>query len=388
MPATMPSVMSLVRCAPRVAPRAAAALYLAWAGQTAAQPVPTWNDVPIAAVPLDAGGTKTLLMDIFAPIGTFAGPRPVALFVHGGGWAGGDHNNAGGIFQPLRQQGFVVATCTYRLSGQAIFPAQIHDVKGAIRYLRANAGLYNIDPTRVAIGGTSAGGHLAALAGTSADEPALEGTTGGNPEWSSRLQAVVDFFGPTDIILMNPDVTDPPGSVIDHDSSGSPESRLIGFAQAGEGIGVLRANLNNPLPPFPQKAGLAASVNPITHVSGDDPPFFIAHGDQDTSVPTGQSVRLDNALRDADLRSTFTIAPGYGHGYLGASIETLARAFVITELSRCPADLNADGASDLSDFFAFLNWFDQDDPRANLNLRDGVDLADFFGFLTAFDQGC
>lgn len=348
----------------------------------------TWNDVAIATVPLDAGGSKTLRMDIYAPVGSFTGPRPVALFVHGGGWSGGNHNNAGGIFAPLRQQGFVVATCTYRLSGEAIFPAQVHDVKGAIRYLRANAATYNIDVARMAIGGTSAGGHLVALVGTSGGVAETEGTTGGNPDWSSRVQAVVDYFGPTDLLQMNPDVTTPPGSTLDHDAANSPESRLIGFSQAGQGIGVLRANLNNPLSPFPQKAALAALSNPIVHATGDDPAFFIAHGDQDTTVPAYQSTRFHDALDAVGVRNLFSIVPGYGHGSLGAATETAARAFVILELSRCTADASRDGTVDLADFFSFLTWFDQGDGRADLNMDARVDLADFFGFLSAFDAGC
>lgn len=348
---------------------------------------PTWNDVPIATVPT-ATGFKTLRVDVFAPVGPFVGPRPLALYVHGGGWSGGDHNNGGSFFNPLRSQGYVVATCTYRLSQEAIFPAQIHDVKGAVRYFRANASLYNIDPRRIAVGGASAGGHLVALLGTAGDVPGLEGTTGGNTEWSSRVQAVVDFFGPTDLLQMNPDVTVPPGSTIDHDAAGSPESRLIGFSGVGQGIGVLRANVNNPAPPFPEKAALVASTNPITHATPDDPPTFIAHGDSDTVVPLRQSRRLRDALAPLGVPVSLLEVAGGTHGPLGGAAETAARAFVVTELARCPGDLTRDGNSDLADFFAFFGWFDAEDPRADRTLDGQIDLEDSFDFFLAYDQGC
>ncbi len=126
-----------------------------------------------------------------------------------------------------------VASVDYRLTSQAglygafpvTFPAQIEDVKGAIRFLRANAGTYGLDPTRFGAWGSSAGGHLAALVGTSGGVAALEGTTGGNLAFSSSVQAVCGWFGPIDVLQMNPDVTTPPGSGIDHDATTSPESR-------------------------------------------------------------------------------------------------------------------------------------------------------------------
>lgn len=348
---------------------------------------PTWNDVPIATVPTFTG-TKTLQLDIWSPSAAFTGPRPLAIYIHGGGWQSGTHNNNAGFLLTLRNQGFVVASCTYRLSGEAIFPAQIQDVKGAIRWLRANAATYNIDPYRIAVGGTSAGGHLVALLGTSAAVPELEGSTAGALQWSSRVQAVVDFFGPSDILLMNPDVTVPPGSTVDHDAYASPESRLIGFDQPGQGIGVLRANLDNPLPPYPEKAALAALVSPLTHITPDDAPQFIAHGDRDTVVPLKQSRRLRDAYLAASLPASLTEVPGAGHGFLGVDVENAARAFIVAELSRCRSDLDRSGESDFGDFLSFFNWFESNDLRADLSLDDTLDFADFLLFFNAFDQGC
>lgn len=315
-----------------------------------AQPVqPTFNDVIIGNVPLDAGGNYTLRTDIYAATAG-AGPRPVLVWIHGGGWSGGTYNNVPAMALALRSRGITVASADYRLSQQAIFPAQIHDVKGLVRFLRANAATFNIDSERIGAWGTSAGGHLTALLGTSGDVPAAEGVSGGNPAFSSRIQAAVDFFGPTDLLMMNLDVTTPPGSAIDHDAPGSPESRLIGFDDPGQGIGVLRANMDNPNPPFPEKAALVTLANPNVHASADDPPFYIAHGTNDTAVPLFQSQRLFDALSPHIDDAAFQTIPGAGHGPLGTAVELAAREFLVMRLlPRSPGDANCDGAFDAGD---------------------------------------
>lgn len=315
---------------------------------------PTFNDVVIGNVPLDAGGTYTLHTDIYAATAG-AGPRPLLLWIHGGGWQGGTYNNVPGSALAMRQRGFHIASADYRLSGQAIFPAQIHDVKGTVRFLRANAVAYNIDPNRIAAWGSSAGGHLTALLATSGDAPEVEGTSGGNPGFSSRVQAAVDYFGPVDILLMNLDVTTPPGSNIDHDAPTSPESKLIGFDDPDQGIGVLRANLDNPAPPFPEKAALAFLTNPLNFITLDDPPFYISHGLSDATVPNFQSTRLHEALLDAALDTTYKAVPGAGHGNLGASTDQAARDFLVSRLTpRSPGDMNCDGAVTTADVQPFV----------------------------------
>lgn len=298
------------------------------AGVAVAQP--TFNEVAYGTEPVN-GGVATLTMDIYAAT-TGAGPRPVVLWIHGGGWSGGSHNTVPAHVLGLRAQGITVASVGYRLSGQAIFPAQIEDVKGAVRFLRANASTYNVDPARIGAWGSSAGGHLAALLATSGGVSELEGDTGGNLAQSSAIQAAADYFGPTDILNMNLDVTTPPGSAIDHDAPNSPESALIGFSQTGQGIGVLRANLENPLPPFPEKAHLAQLVNPITHVDAADPAMYIAHGDSDVAVPNFQSTRLKNALDGAGVAATFRLVAGAGHGDLGTQTNNEAAAFLVAQL--------------------------------------------------------
>lgn len=334
----------------------AALLSIPLALPAVAQPVtPAFNDVSLGIVPTDDGGTYELHTDIYwATAG--AGPRPIVLWIHGGGWQSGTYQQFALAARPLLQRGIHVATTDYRLSGQAIFPAQIHDVKGLVRHLRANADAYNIDPDRIGAWGTSAGGHLTALLATSGGSVELEGASGGNSTFSSRIQAAVDFFGPTDLFQMNLDVTDPPGSGIDHDAPNSPESRLVGFDGAGEGIGVLRDNINNPAPPFPEKVALVMLVNTDAHASADDPPLFIGHGLDDRSVPYHQSVRLFEALAPLGVDVTLRPVAGAGHGALGSATEEAAREFLVRRLlPRVAGDMNCDEMVDAADIPTFIS---------------------------------
>ena len=233
----------------------------------------------------------SLRLDLYLPAGP--GPHPVLVWVHGGGWQSGDKSLDSGSVQ-VRQagRGYVVASVNYRLSGQAIFPAQIQDVKAAIRFLRANASRWAADPSRIGVWGGSAGGHLAALAGTSGDVAELEGVVGGNLQASSRVQAVVDWYGPSDL----PDM---PAQALpcstDHSAPSAPEGRLLGCA----------------IPACPETARRAS---PITYVSADDPPFHIVQGTADCTVPPLQSVTFDAALRASRVVSDLTMIPGAGHG--------------------------------------------------------------------------
>ncbi len=376
---------------------ARAALVLAAAQTLLAQPTPTFNDVQFATVLSDAGDPLALRMDIYTPPGA-TNPTPLVIWVHGGGWQGGTYQTAPGLALPLLQNGIAVASVQYRLSGTAIFPAQIHDVKGAVRFLRANAATYNLDPSRFAAWGTSAGGHLVALLGTSGGVSAAEGDTGGNTGVSSRVQAVVDFFGPTDLLNMQLDVTTPPGSAIDHDSPASPESRLIGFDDPGQGIGVLRANQSNPAPPFPEKIELITLANPVEHVTPDDPPFFTAHGTNDVVVPIAQSTRLHSALSAATVDVSLTAVAGAGHGPLGTATEQAARTFILQRFATIapplPGDMNCDGAVDFFDIDLFLTALfqplvyntlqpDCDMIRGDMNGDDRLDFFDVDGFVAA-----
>jgi acetyl esterase/lipase len=238
-------------------------------------------------------GNKSLRLDLYLPEGS--GPFPVIVWVHGGGWTSGD-KQLDSDSPPLRQtaRGYAVASVNYRLSQEAKFPAQIQDCKTAVRWLRAHAAEHNLDPTRIAAWGSSAGGHLAALMGTSTGASELEGD-GGNPDQSSRVQAVVDWFGPADLLRMNADSLGFPCNLIDHNSAFSPESLLIGCA----------------VQTCAEKAGRAS---PIAYASADDPPFLIMHGLEDCLVGPKQSQRLQDALRAAGVQSRLKFIEGAGHG--------------------------------------------------------------------------
>ena len=321
-----------------------------------AQIQPTHSDLVYATL----GGTP-LRLDLYIP-NAAPQPYPVVIWIHGGGLSGGSKFPAGNAGL-LMQHGFAVASLDYRLTSQAgqyganavTFPAQIHDVKGAIRWLRANAGTYHLDPARFGAWGGSAGGHLAALAGTSGGVAAIEGNIGGNLAFSSAIQAVADHFGPTDLLNMQLDVTTPPGSAFDHDSPGSPESHLIGFDQPSQGIGVLRANQSNPNPPYPAFMTLITQANPITWVDANDPPFTIAHGTADNVVPQNQSTRMANALQAVGVPYDYTPVVGAGHGGFPVSIITDTVAFFMHELRHEPGDVNSDGSINVQDLLAVVN---------------------------------
>ena len=214
---------------------------------------------------------------------------PLLIWVHGGAWRGGDKTH----YNPKEylKAGYAGASINYRLSQHAVFPAQIEDVKAAVRWLRANAETYRLDPNRFAAWGSSAGGHLVAMLGTTGDVAEFE--VGENLEVSSRIQAVVDYFGPTDFLQM--DAQSLPDGLV-HDAPDSPESQLVGG-------------------PIQEHKERVARANPITYVSEDDSPILIIHGDQDKLVPYHQSVLLHDALEEAGIPVTLYRVEGGGHGW-------------------------------------------------------------------------
>ena len=229
----------------------------------------------------------SLKLDIYLPSDK-PKPYPVIVWIHGGGWHSG--NKKLGRRAILLDREYAVVSIEYRLSRQALFPAQIHDCKGAIRWIRAHAEEYGFDPGRIGVYGSSAGGHLVAMLGTTKNVVELEGETGGNLEYSSHVQAVCDWYGPSNLLT----IADYPSN-IDHTRANSPESLLLG--------GTIEE-----LP----EAAWAAS--PIAYVDGDEPPFLIQHGTEDPAVPFHQSVELDSALREAGVDVEFQPVVGGGHG--------------------------------------------------------------------------
>jgi acetyl esterase/lipase len=229
-------------------------------------------------------------LDLYLPAEDKA-PRPLVIWIHGGAWRGGSKDGGPRPAIQLLRHGYAVASINYRLSQHAPFPAQIDDCKAAVRFLRANASKYGLDPDHFGVWGGSAGGHLVALLGTSGDVKDLEGD-GSNPGVSSRVQAVCDFFGPANFLTIA--AQSGPGSTIQHDAPDSPESLLLGG-------------------PILDRKDAARRASPVTYITKDDPPFLIVHGDKDNVVPVGQSKELHAALQKAGVDSTLMIIPGAGH---------------------------------------------------------------------------
>ncbi|HYR28842.1 MAG TPA: alpha/beta hydrolase [Thermoanaerobaculia bacterium] len=230
-----------------------------------------------------------LLLDLRVPDGP--GPHPVILYLHSGAWITGDRTGGPAIRQAKR--GYAVASAEYRLAPQHIWPAQVEDAKAAIRWLRAHASRFNLDPNRIGVFGASAGGHIASVLGTSGGVASLEGLGHGNPQFSSRVKVVVDLFGPTDLLKIEEQKL--PCIPLDGNSPNMPPSLLMGC-------------------PIQQCKEKTATANPITYVTKDDPPFLIMHGLLDCLVPWKQSAILHEALEAANVDSRLILIPNGDHG--------------------------------------------------------------------------
>lgn len=261
------------------------------------------NTLPVEKQYLDiayASGSSAQKLDIFLP-DTMKTQNPVVVWVHGGGWKSGDKTEFRNTnrLKELRKRGYVVVVINYRLSGEAKFPVQIYDVKAAIRWIRANAYMYKFNPDKIAVWGSSAGGHLSALTGTSGGVTELEDLSMGNESYSSKVQAVVDWYGPTDLIKMDSMALAQGCSSSTHSAVNSPESELIGFQ-------------------ITARPDLVAKANPITYISADDPPFFIEHGLLDCTVAYGQSQLLHDkmipVLGTQKVKIKFLANSGHGGG--------------------------------------------------------------------------
>lgn len=236
-------------------------------------------------------------LDIYLPE-NISGLMPVIVAIHGGAFMMGDKGDD--QVKPMLEglkRGFAVISINYRMSGEALFPANICDVKAAIRWIRSNANKYNLDTSRIAVWGDSAGGYLASLAGTSGGVVELEDLSLGNSAYSSKVQAVIDWFGPINFLKMDDQLRKTGNGKADHSDSLSPESKVLGAKITG-------------IPDLVKKA------NPETYISADDPPFLIQHGTKDPVVPTQQSEefysRLINVL--GENRVALTLLKDEGHG--------------------------------------------------------------------------
>lgn len=232
---------------------------------------------------------KPLLLDLRIPDGP--GPYPVIIYLHSGAWISGDRTGGAALRQAAR--GYAVANIDYRLAPQYTWPAQVEDAKAAIRWVRANAARFKLDPDRVGIFGASAGAHIGAVAGMSGGVASLEGLHLGNAQFSSRVKAVVDFYGPTDLLKLEDQKL--PCIPLNGNADYMPPSLLMGC-------------------PIQQCKEKTATANPITYITPDDPPFLIMHGLLDCLVPFGQSVLLHVALEEKGVSSTLILIPAGEHG--------------------------------------------------------------------------
>lgn len=288
------------------------------------------------------GGHERHKLDLYLP--REGVNLPLLINIHGGAFRMG--SKEAGVPLDYLAEGFAIASINYRLSHHAIFPAQIEDCKAAVRWLRAHADKYRLDPNRFAAWGASAGGHLAAMLGTTGDTTELD--VGAHLDQPSRVQAVVDYFGPTDFLQMDAHRL-PNGQL--HDPADSPESLLIGG-------------------PIQENKARTARANPIQYVTAGDPPFLICHGDQDPLVPHHQSQLLAAALKQAGVPVTFYTVTNGGHGrFSDPKVGELTREFLTKQLKRqeqglaLPTPVQAawhDYEIGMFIHFAPNTWFDQE----------------------------
>lgn len=233
---------------------------------------------------------KKLLLDIYRSPLT---PRrsPVVIWVHGGAWRRGSRTNV--PIEELCHLGFAVASVDYRLSTEARFPAQVHDIKAAIRYLRANASKYALDPNRFYIAGASAGGHLAALVGVSSGVQELEGEVGDHPKESSKVRAIVSYYGASNL------------------QSILAQSTPHGLSVREPALKLLLGGT------VEERVQLARLASPVAHVSADDPPLLLIHGDQDPQMPINQAHELEGKYEQQKLPVRFRVVHGGKHGGSG-----------------------------------------------------------------------
>lgn len=286
-----------------------AGMVMAWGSLVAANAVkdapPLGEKRVIRGITYATVGTLELKLDLHLPTAKPERPLPVLLWLHAGGWREGGRG-----FCPianLAKEGYAVASVSYRLSGQAKFPAQIEDCKAAVRWLRAHAAEYSLDPEHIGACGESAGGHLAALLGVSGGNSALEGKVGGNEKFSSRVQAVVALCAPTDFTSML-------GRARERSfwaalgTSGSFSEAKYTFARNC----ALEKLFGGPVTRYAELVRLAS---PAVHVSPGDAPVLLFHGRGDQLIPLSQSEEFLRALEQAGVEARLEVIETNTHGF-------------------------------------------------------------------------
>jgi acetyl esterase/lipase len=230
-------------------------------------------------------GELVLKLDLHRP--QVANP-PLIVYVHGGAWRAGSKSDV--PIAPLLEKGFAIASVDYRLSTQAVFPAQIHDIKAAIRFLRAKAAEFRLNTEKIVIMGSSAGGHLAALVGVTNGDKMLEGRIGEHLDQSSRVDAIVSLYGASNL------------------QSILAQSTEFGLTVRIPALKLLLGDLPE------KKPELAKLASPVAHLDKDDPPLLLIHGDADPQMPHEQSRECASAYEALKLRVKLVTLPGSRHG--------------------------------------------------------------------------
>lgn len=261
-----------------------------------------------------AGDVRQML-DLYLPEAASAKPRPLVVYIHGGGWEAGSKEKPDVLVGLISGTPYAGASINYRLSRQAKWPAQMHDCKAAIRWLRAHAKEHNIDPDKIAVFGISAGGHLVSMLGVTGGEKELEGELGPHRDQSSRVTCVLDFCGPSNFLTFGGK-----RSTVDPDDPKGALAKLIGG-------------------PLKDKIEIGKNASPVNYLSSDDAPFLIIHGDKDTIVPYAQAQELDAAMEAAKLPSTLVTGTDGPHVFVSAPLVQRMKAFLSRHLLGMTADV-------------------------------------------------
>lgn len=267
------------------------------------QTVPTQKDIVYATV-----DGKELKLDLYLPAKPIA--HGLLVWVHGGAWRGGTKDGVPKVFP---ENGIPTASIEFRQSTEAKFPAQIHDIKAAIRFLRAKASDYGYGADRIVIAGSSSGGHLAALVGVTNGHAELEGSVGSYHQQSSAVQGILDYFGASNLTTIL--------------------SQSTPF-----GLNMRKPALELLLGGQPEdKIELAKLASPVFHVDQNDPPLLIFHGEQDPQMPISQSHELAGAYKKASCEVQFDVVYGAAHGgdlFYSTERVKLALDFVVQRLGK------------------------------------------------------
>ena len=280
-----------------------------------AQNPPPQGFIALRDVDYAGTGNARQKLDLYLPEKRPEKPLPLIVYVHGGGWEMGDKSDTGLLFQLIEKGGYAGASLGYRLSQEARWPAQIHDVKAALRWLAANAEKHGIDATRIGLAGISAGGQLVSLLGTSQGVAELEGEIGAAKGATPKIRCVANFCGPANFLTFAGK-----GSDIDPEEPRTAITKLFGG-------------------PVSQHLDAARAASPVTHISRDDPPFLHIHGTADPLVPYAQAQEFDAALKKAGISSTLLTGKDAPHVFFSADLRDKMQTFFDKHLQGKPGEV-------------------------------------------------